>query len=192
MRAKQRVDALDCMFGPYRRGGRERTPIQAEKAPVHGRTTIVSLPHVCLAAGLLDNVGKDSAVNWPILSELARKQWEGMTAAFLADIERAGISLESADAWAGTMKGAVVGWTEACSRSVSPSRVPFAICTDASAALAILSRRVGDIFIPNRRPNYDWETLFGTAFGFDEDIVPSADLKTRPWSGFSWALGGNQ
>jgi hypothetical protein len=186
MKTDRQTDVLECMHQPYNRGGRERTPIHAEMAPVHGSTTIVSLPHACLAAGLLTDACDGSVVNWPILTELARKQWEGRVERFLGDAEEAGISPEEADRWAGAKKGAVIGWAEPYLRSTDTGRIPFQICTDGNAALAILGRCVGDIFFADRQPDYGWEVLFEHVFAFDEDLAEAAGLECEPWTRFEW------
>ena len=186
MKTNQQTNVLECMHGPFNRGGRERTPIDAEMVPVCGRTTIVSLAHACLAAGLMEDVRDGGKVNWEILGDLSQQKWRGRIEAFFADAQQAGISPQAADRWADTVKGAVIGWTMARIGWPGCCNGPFGVCTDANMALAILGRRVGDIFFANRNPDYCWEALFGTAFAFDEDIVQAASLKRDPWKRFKW------
>ena len=66
--------------------------------------------------------------------------------------------------------------------------IAFGVCPDIDITLAVLSRRVGDIFISSRNPDYSWGKLFDSPFEVDEDFCIAPGLKSDPWSKFKWAL----
>jgi len=167
-------------------GGRPPLPIEAELAPVYGQTTVFSLPHACLAAGLLTNVEKDQPLQWSILMKLAQERWEGSPQQFLKEAEKVGVNETSIDAHAKKYKGVVIGW----SGPSTGQGHPFGICPDIGTTVTVLSRRVGDLFVSSRDPDYSWQSLFGSPFEVDEHLCEAPDLKSPPWSGFKWVLLG--
>lgn len=177
--------------GPCGGGGRERLPIDAVIRPIHGRTTVVSLPHACLAAGLLEDVRNGGKVNWPTLCGLVQRKWKGDAKLFLADAARAGCTCESSGAKVAHLAGAIIGWAGATADGRTPgARYAFDVVPELDTAVGILSRCVGNLFVAARDPDYSWDRLFGAAFEFDDDAVPAADFAGEPWARFEWALGG--
>ena len=165
-------------------GGRSKLPIDAELAPVHGQITALSLPHACLAAGLLKTPAKSQALNWRLLIEMAEKQWEGSSERFLTDAKTVGVNKGSVDKQASKYHGVIIGWA-----GPSPYyNIALGVCPDIDITLAVLTRRVGDMFISSRRPDYSWERLFGSAFEVDENFCIAPDFKSDPWSKFKWAI----
>ena len=65
MNKDEQVKELHCFpFGRGSVGGRPKLPIEAEIKSVYGQVTVFSLPHACLAAGLIGkDLVKDQVVN---------------------------------------------------------------------------------------------------------------------------------
>lgn len=167
-------------------GGRERLPIDATIRPVHERVTVISLPHACLAAGLLETESKRRSVDWCRLAHLVQDKWAGSVERFLLDAGTAGATFDRADAVAAALHGAVIGWAGPDSPS-SPAAAPFGVCPDLNLTLAILGRRVANMFVAARTPDYSWSALFGSTFAFDDDLCEAPLLADQPWSRFRWA-----
>ena len=176
---------LRCRFGGSGGfGGRPKLPIDAELDPVHGQITALSLPHACLAAGLLRTPEKNQVLNWRVLVEMAEKQWEGSSESFLADAKKVGVNRNSVDKQASKYSGVIIGWS-------GPStyhNIALGVCPDIDTTLAVLARRVGNLFISSRKPDYSWERLFGSAFEVDENLCVAPDFRSDPWSRFKWTI----
>lgn len=188
MDPNEQIDSLECFpcgprgFG----GGRTKEPIDAIVRPIHARTTIFSLPHACLAAGLFE-VRPGVTVNWQAVSDIVTERWKGDSELFLSDAVRVGVSRDSAERRAAGFRGAIIGWRSTSLKSGSRSHgAAHGICADLEMTLTILSRRVGDIFIANREPDYGWNALFGSPFECDEDLGPAPNKQSEPWSRFQW------
>ena len=180
---------LHAYFGS-RRGDTTRARIPSVILPVFGPTTVVSLRHACLAAGLFDDVRGDRRLNWGVLGELATEKWARSAQRFLADAARVGAGAEQADAALSGIKGAVIGRSEPVRKEDSGPDGPFGICPDLNLSLGVLARRVGGLFIASRPPAYDWGTLFDEVLHLDDDLVPAVPLTEAPWSGFAWDFDG--
>ena len=189
MTNNKQVSKLHCgsMCGGYYGGGyggRPKLPIGAELTPVHGQITVLSLPHACLAAGLLKTSAKSQAITWRLLVEMAEKKWEGSSEKFLADAKIIGVDRSSVDKQASKYSGVIIGWA-------GPStyhNIALGVCPDIDTTLAVLARRVGDMFISSRKPSYSWKRLFGSTFEVDEDFCTAPDFKSDPWSRFKWTI----
>lgn len=169
------------------RGGRVRLPIEAKIKPVHGSITVFSMPHACLAAGLIGkDVPDEQVLNSEVLSGLAERKWDCSVERFLDDAKKLGVDTERAISKIGPQQGATIGWTSdgtELSRSLARET---GVCPDLGITLAVLSRRVGDIFIGAREPDLNWETLFGSSFAVDEGLGPAPDLLSEPWNRYRW------
>lgn len=180
-----------CYFGSshgyWGGGGRGRERLHTVLKPVHDRVTVISLGHACLATGLLDNLSEGSAVNWSVLRELVHKKWGGSVERFLQDAARIDAGIEHADACAAQFAGAVIGWP-GMEPDTPPKRNKIGVCPDVNLSLAILSRRVGDIFIASHVPDYSWPVLFDSAFEFDDTVCDAPLLSEQPWSRFKWRV----
>lgn len=191
MDPEQPIDALHC--GPWGGrnyggggGGRPKEPIQTDVEAVHGRTLIFSVPHACLAAGLL-KARKGLSADWQAVLELAFTQWQGDPQLFLSDAARMGITCESVNCRAASLSGAIIGWqSKRLDKGNKSQGVAHGICADLEMTLAIVSRRVGDIFIAKRDPDYGWNALFGSPFECDEDLGPAPSKDCEPWDRFQW------
>lgn len=158
--------------------------------PVHGQTTVLSLVHACLVSGLLDGNLDGMPLNGPILKELCQQRWGGSIERFFEDLTKKGVTKESINSRVASFKGAIIGWTPGSEQDRSANKkVQWGICPEIGLTLGILSRRVGDIFIASREPDYRWENLFGNPFEVDENLGPAPDLKNPPWTKFHWKLG---
>jgi hypothetical protein len=181
---------LNCHCGWSRGGGgRTKEPVNGELVPVFGKTTVISLPHACLAAGLLDDVQAKSPVNWSILLQLAQQKWERSAERFLADAARVGVTPESVAQRARSLRGAIIGWTATDRKRTNGARERFGICADLELSTALLACRIGDIFISARAPDCSWDALFGTVFECDADLGPAPELNEAPWQQYPWKLG---
>lgn len=157
---------------------------------LNDKTTVVSLPHACLASGLFEDVHDGGPVNWHILSSLAEGKWGGSVDRFFADaVTAAGFLAEDEKPPTPDCAPVIIGWTSSNRKSfINGHEEPFGLVADISTALAILSRRVGDIYIGKRTPSYEWDSLFGRAFEFDENVGPAPQLDEEPWASYEWKL----
>ena len=194
MTINEQIGALHCdgqggwscrmSHGGY--GGRTKLPIDAEIVPVHDKITVISLPHACLASGLLEDAREGRPVNWLVLKELVDKKWGKSIKRFFADARTTGVSRDSANDAAKGFKGTVIGWNGALPENLCCNDGAFGMCPDMNVAVAILSRSVGDIFISSRDPEYSWDKLFGRMLEVDEDLCSAPDFKSDPWAKFEW------
>lgn len=151
--------------------------------------TVISLPHACLAAGLLDDVRNGEALNWLVLGDFVAKKWQDSADNFLADLEKIGITKESVDRKVQNLKGSIIGWTGWKDKQIGHALTSeFGICPDLTITLGVLSRRIADIFIPSREPDFTWNTLFGSSFEIDDDFCPNFTLEDDPWRAYQWAV----
>ena len=60
-----------------------------------------------------------------------------------------------------------------------PGHRHYGICPDLTTTLAVLFRRVADIFISWRPGDFTWDTLFGSAFEMDEELGEPRDCAVR-------------
>ncbi len=184
-RKSQSADVLHC-GPPFYRGPqrRERKPIEITTLPVAGKTTLFSLQHACLAAGMLEDIRKRKSVdsiNCDANSWLdwVNQKWQRSIDNFFADAASLGVTKETVNNKASELQGAIIGWKP---------WVKFCrcICPDLNLTLAILSRRINDIFISYREPDYSWDNLFGQYFEIDDNRILAPDLESEPWSKFKW------
>lgn len=168
-------------------GGRERLPIDAKIKPVHGRTTVFSLPHACLATGLIGGeVPQGQSINWQVLTAMVEKKWNHSVDRFFEDVKRLGFKKENFENGKFNYKGAIIGWSGLQARLTPAKLKDLVVCPDLDLTMTIVSRRIGDIFIAAREPNFSWETLFGSSFAIDEDLGSFPDLLSEPWDRFKW------
>ena len=184
------IDALHCgpPFGGGGSGGRPRLPIDIDIKPVTGKVTVISLPHACLAAGLFDDrMSQDVVLEWAVLAELCKERWDSSIERFFSDAEKIGITKTTADQSVSGLRGALIGWT---GDNIINRGYSIGVCPDMNSVLGVLSRRVGDIFISSRAPEYTWDNLFGSPFEVDEDIFPAPVLSDEPWIKYRWNSSG--
>jgi hypothetical protein len=187
MKNLKEIKELHCGPFPPSYGGRTKLPIEAEIKPVYGRATIFSAPHACLAAGLIgEELSEGQVVNWEHLKELADTKWDHSVDRFLADAKTLGVNSKSQVGNGDALRGAIIGWTFSDTPISSLTVKEWGFCSDLDLTLAILSRRVGDIFIGAREPDLSWDTLFGSCFAVDEELGPAPDLLSEPWNRFKW------
>jgi hypothetical protein len=173
------------MCGGGRWGPRPASPLGTEILPVYGRARVVSLPHACLAAGLLKP--GQTKVNGVVLREMAETKWQGDAGAFLADVAGVGVDTNTIDRAVEACRPAIIGWFEADGGKPAPWIPNFhGVMTDLATVIGLLSRRVGSTFFRDRPPAYDWDTLFGASFEVDEDLGPAPLIAEAPWSAFGW------
>ena len=104
---------------------------------------------------------------------------EGIHRGFSCRCSRLGVTPASVRLRGDQLAGAIIGW--AGDEQTLTENGHFGICPDLELTIAILSRRIGSIFISCRDPDYSWDTLFGNAFVFDDDIGPAPKLNADPW-----------
>lgn len=166
-------------------GGRERLPIDAVIRPVHGGVKLISLRHACLAAGLLEAPREVGVISWQVLGRIAEEKWGSSIERFFSDARRVGATTQAADARAADLRGAVIGWSSSAGAGAALPR-GVEICADLTLTLAILGRRVADMFVASRPPDYSWPALFDNAFEFDDDLCDAPSVTEEPWCKFQW------
>lgn len=158
-------------------------PFNTNLIALHSTTSVFSLPHACLAAGLLKPAA-GASLNRPALTKLTEKKWKKNVNLFLADAGRIGITEDSVHKAGENMSGACIGWD---ARLYVPGHDMIqGYCPDLNLVLAILSRRTGNIFFAARKPDFGGHTLFQDPFEVDEDLGPAPSLDQAPWSKFKW------
>lgn len=55
------------------------------------------------------------------------------------------------------------------------------ICPDPLLTVHVLSRLAGPLYVPSRKPTYDWDTLFGEAFVVDTPSLIYPSIRQPPW-----------
>jgi hypothetical protein len=188
MKNEEEIKELHC--GPFwgrSSGGRPRLPVEAEIKAVNNRTTVFSLPHACLAAGLLGEGLKQLEVSdWHCLQELANEKWGQSMERFFSDLKSLGVTSETVVLKSIWTQGAIIGWSFPGEAPIRPRMGLLRICPDLDLTLAVLSKRVADIFISTRDPDFRWDNLFGSGFEIDEDVIQAPDLFSDPWKRFKW------
>jgi len=165
---------------------RHRTQRWGQLIPVHGQTSIISLPHACLAAGLLETAGVRQTLSRSSLSMLAQEKWQGSVDRFFNDAARLGVDQRSAGRRARDLGGAIIGWHPAGCQGTPDDEVRLGICSDLNLTVAVLSCCVDYIFISTRVPDFSWAALFGKAFACDDDLGPAPALDQAPWRQYLW------
>jgi len=176
----------DLPGGLDRHPDQRRTFVWGKLMPVYGQTTIFSLPHACLAAGLLDDVGTGQPLNWSVLLQRAQAKWQCAEDCFLSDAAKLGISPRSVERRARAQRGAIIGWQPAGLLGTPTDEMRFGICPDLELTVAVLSCCISDIFFSARAPDFSWATLFGRAFACDDDLGPAPALDQAPWQQYAW------
>lgn len=174
----------DFSFGRGR-SYRPRTlhPIDTLIRPVFGRTTVFSIPHAALAAGLLDPP-MSAALSWESLMGAAKSKWGRSAEEFLRDAANAGVTMASVRGAASRLPHALIGWPRQIGLKKSDST--FGLCSDLALTLAVMSHRAGNLILRSRQPYFSWVGLFGGIFEVDEPISRAPLLSSEPWSGFRW------
>lgn len=176
--------------GGYRATRTPSLPIEISLVPIHSRTVIFSLPHACLAAGLLKPATKK--ISFSMLLDLANKKWGKSDKKFFASLPPIGISPDSIEKRARQFKGAVIGWDSQFGSPKSTtnlncgSKNATGICADIELVLMVLSRRVSNLFLSSREPDYSWENLSSKTFEIDDERFSSSDLDSPPWNQFQF------
>ena len=151
--------------------------------PVYGRTTVFSVPHAALAAGLI-NPPDTGALSWPALLAAIKAKWGRSPDAFLRDAAKAGISTDSVRAAAAALPPALIGWPRHASLKKSDST--FGLCPDLALTLAVHSHRAGNLILRSREPDFSWNGLLGGMLEVDRSIDKAPTLRSGPWSCFQW------
>lgn len=175
----------DFSFGRGRGYSRPRTPhpINTCVTPVYGRTTVFSVPHAALAAGLIEPPDT-GALSWLALLATAKAKWGRSPDAFLRDATIAGVSIDSVRVAASVISPALIGWPR--SAALKKDDNAFGLCPDLALTLAVLSHRAGNLIIRSREPDFSWALLFGGMFEVDGQIEKAPCLRSKPWSRFQW------
>lgn len=187
MKNDEEVKDLHCFpFAGGSIGGRPKLPIDAEIKSVFGRV-VFSLPHACLAAGL---IGKDLSngqmLNGKLLAELSCQKWDNSVERFFDDLKIIGLDRDRLFKRETAFRGALIGWTFTFKSPDNVALKIWRVCSELDLTILMLSKRVGDIFISSREPDLSWDSLFGSYFGIDEDINSASDLLSDPWNRYKW------
>ena len=121
-----------------------------------------------------------------MLCELVNKKWGKSVDRFFKDLRQAGFTGDIMDDTITGLRGAIIGWTGATQSKSNSAVKSFGICPDLNLVLAVLSRRIADMFIPSREPDFSWGTLFDSTFEVDDDSFPAPGLNENPWKSFQW------
>lgn len=158
-------------------------PIDAHVQAVFGRTTIFSIPHAALAAGLLDPA-ESGALSWETLMGAAKLKWGRSAEGFLRDVAKAGITPASVRSAASKLPHALFGWPRQI--GLKKSDRTCGLCSDLSLTLAVMSHRAGNLILRSRQPDISWAGLFGVMLEVNEPLGKAPLLSSKPWSGFRW------
>ena len=166
-----------------------RTEVKSVQVPAGGQPVIFSMPHACLAAGLIEPVGADLR-DWQALARRCYEKWgmENGTGSLLHGLAGSGITMERVDARAENIRGALIGWaayhgddqTAKLKEYLERRRAGF--CDDLELTLAVLSRCVAGLFLPRRSPDYSARTLFLPPFCVCDRRFTAPTLKQAPWA----------
>jgi hypothetical protein len=178
-----------CDFSFGRRGygrpysARTPHPIVTRVKPIFGQTTVFSIPHAAVAAGLL-KPPHSKVLTWPVLMDLVRATWRRSPEAFLRDAADAGATMDRINMAASILPQAIIGWPRV--DSMKKHDRTFGVCSDLPLTLAAVSRRAGDLVIRSREPDFSWGGLFKGMIEVDLRLEEAPVLSLKPWSAFSW------
>ncbi len=175
-----------CDFGcGQRRERRPRIPhpIDTHLTPIFGRTTVFSVPHAALAAGLFDPP-TSSALSWGMLMAAIKVKWGRSSESFLRDAACAGVTMDRVRIAASGLPPGLIGWSRPA--SIKKSETPFGVCSDLVLTLAVLSHRAGNLILRSREPDFSWTRLFGGMYEVNERMEVAPTFYDKPWSIFQW------
>jgi len=177
------MDVLHCFPGGWSsRGGRTKLPVERVMKSVYHHPRIISLPHACVASGLLSIAARKQRQSIEVLRDAAKKTWNSDLKLFLAAAEGMGFTQSAISAHVINLPAAIIGWSHVEPVRFGQHRSGVSVVEDVALAVAILSRCVGNLFIRDRHPEMAWDNLFNRIFAVDENIAPALDEK--PWSDF--------
>jgi hypothetical protein len=161
-----------------------RTRVGIEVRPVFG-AVLVSLPHCLRLNHLID---LNEALNESDFSGLweATLRWAGDPSqnGLWTRLEAGRCTRDSADVRAVRFGGGCIGWSDEVYPQTGSSwhYPPFdRICLDLDLCLAVLSRRVGNLFLSYRPPDYSREQLLHWAFVADDPRLVAASVACADW-----------
>lgn len=130
---------------------------------VEGHVTVFDLTRCCVAVGLLPRPNLPDINDFRDAVERApQERWGGDVDRFLRSVRGRGVSRSRLEQSVAPIRGAVIGWPLRAGEFVPGVR--YELSADLVLTLAVLSRRVGDLFLPRRAPAWTWEGLFGSGF----------------------------
>jgi hypothetical protein len=160
------------------------TTVRIEVQPVFG-AVIVCLAQCLRLNGLIDQELEFHGTDFCRLGDAA-VGWAGDLSpdGFWREIAAKGCSRQSADACARQLGGACIGWSEQIyPQKDTAVRYPphNRVCTDLNVCLAVLSRRVGNLFLSYRPPDYSPEQLLHWAFVADDSRLAPRSISWEQW-----------
>ena len=167
-----------------------RTMVAIEVRPVFG-AVIVCLAQCLRLNGLIDRELEIRGTDFRRMGEAAASWAAGRPMEKVWDeLSTKGCNRENVDACARHLGGACIGWSE----QIYPQPDILAhypphnrICTDLNMCLAVLTRRVENLFLSYRPPDYDLEQLLCWAFVADD---PRLAARSIPWEQWPLRNGG--
>lgn len=136
-----------------------RTKVTSRQVPLSGRSLLFTTIGACYHLGVIAEADLDKG------RARAEELWGRDTDRFLADVRARGLLEAPADSVLTAWPSPVIGWVPEFGRRAGP---PRAICTDLGWTLAVLTRVVGRLLLPQRPPTWTWNQLFHTTFALDD------------------------
>jgi hypothetical protein len=136
-----------------------RTKVTSRQVPLSGRSLLFTTIGACHHLGVLAENNLDEG------RARAEQLWGRDIDRFLLDVRVRGLLDTPADSVLKAWPSPVIGWVPEFGRRVGP---PRAICTDLGWTLAVLTRVVGTLLLPQRPPTWNWNQIFHKTFALDD------------------------
>ena len=161
-----------------------RTSVAIEVRPVFG-AVIVCLAQCLRLNGLIDRELKIGETDFRRMGEAAAS-WAGARPMENCwdELSSKGCNRQHVDACARHLGGACIGWSEQIypQPDILVHYPPHnRVCTDLNVCLAVLSRRVDNLFLSYRPPDYNLERLLGWAFVADDRRLAARSISWEQW-----------
>jgi len=147
-----------------------RTTIPSVQRAVWGRATLFSLGHALACNGLLPRRAKARGplLGSEALHQRASARWKDDLTALLEEASSAGLlDLQRLALPVGACapSGVLIGWQPPLTDEASETLVP---CADIALTVAVLERRVGNLYLSSRTPDRSWQQLFAQPLAVDD------------------------
>ncbi|MSR47776.1 MAG: hypothetical protein EXS13_12065 [Planctomycetes bacterium] len=149
-----------------------RTNVISVQTAVHQTAVLLSLPHACWRARMLEFDGSPPTIaddaGFALLLQLAEARWHGDVAAFLQQARTHSKWAAQGQLAEHFPSGARIGWKP----SLNQEQVAqYRLCAQLWLTVEILARTTSGLFLPRRAPDYSWERLFSAPFALHDTKV---------------------